>query len=116
MMMALPYAMCSCDVEYDPIVIYPDVTLENSGLTNVQTISIYQNDAYTVTLNRTEGLSREAAFDIVLDQTILDEYNELNGASYTMMPESGYTIGVSEIVFRRRARRQASPCSSSPRS
>lgn len=99
MMMALPLAVGSCDVEYDPIVIYPDVTLENSGLTNVQTISIYQNDAYTVTLARTEGLSREAAFDIVLDQTILDEYNELNGASYTMMPESGYTIGVSEIVF-----------------
>ena len=99
MMMALPLAVGSCDVEYDPIVIYPDVTLENSGLTNVQTISIYQNDAYAVTLTRTEGLSRAAEFDIVLDQGILDEYNELNGASYTMMPTSGYTIGVSEIVF-----------------
>ena len=81
MMMALPLAVGSCDVEYDPIVIYPDVTLENSGLTNVQTISIYQNDAYAVTLTRTEGLSRAAEFDIVLDQGILDEYNELNGAS-----------------------------------
>lgn len=99
MMAALSLSVCGCDVEYDPIVIYPDVTLENSGLTNVQTISIYQNDAYTVTLTRTEGLSRAAEFDIVLDQSILDEYNELNGANYTMMPSSGYTIGVSEIVF-----------------
>lgn len=95
--LALPFS--GCDVEYDPIVIDPDVTLENSGMTSVPTISIYQNDVYTVTLTRTEGLSKAAEFDIVIDETLLDEYNELNNASYEAMPASGYSIGVTQVVF-----------------
>lgn len=95
--LTLPFG--SCDVEYDPIVTLPNVSLDNSGLTTVPTVSIYQNDAYTVTLARTEGLSRAAEFDIVVDQALLDEYNELNGASFQMMPSSVYTIGVATVSF-----------------
>ncbi len=100
--LALPFS--SCEVEYDPIVILPDVALEDSGMTTVPTVSIYQNDAYTVTLTRTEGLSKAAEFDIVVDQTLIDEYNELNGTSFGMMPESGYTIGAASIAFPEKAK------------
>lgn len=100
--MALP--LSGCDVEYDPIVILPDVVLEDSGMTTVPTVSIYQNDAYTVTLTRTEGLSKSAEFDVVVDQTLLNDYNELNGASFEMMPTSGYTIGVASIAFPEKAK------------
>lgn len=100
--LALPFS--GCDVEYDPIVILPDVVLEDSGMTTVPTVSIYQNDAYTVTLTRTEGLSKTAEFDIVVDQTLLDDYNELNGASFGMMPSLGYTIGVASVAFPEKAK------------
>ena len=100
--LALPFS--GCDVEYDPIVILPDVVLEDSGMTTVPTVSIYQNDAYTVTLTRTEGLSKAAEFDIVIDQTLLDDYNELNGASFGMMPVSGYTMGAASVIFPEKAK------------
>ena len=100
--LALPFS--GCDVEYDPIVILPDVVLEDSGMTTVPTVSIYQNDAYTVTLTRTEGLSKAAEFDIVIDQTLLDDYNELNGASFGMMPVSGYTMGATSVIFPEKAK------------
>ena len=100
--LALPFT--GCDVEYDPIVVQPDVALEDSGMTTVPTVSIYQNDAYTVTLARTEGLSRAAEFDIVVDEALIDEYNELNGASLEPMPASGYTIGVTSVAFAEKAK------------
>ena len=100
--LALPFS--GCDVEYDPIVVLPDVVLEDSGMTTVPTVSIYQNDAYTVTLTRTEGLSKAAEFDIVVDQTLLDDYNELNGASFGMMPASGYTISAASVAFPEKAK------------
>ena len=111
--LALPFS--GCDVEYDPIVILPDVVLEDSGMTTVPTVSIYQNDAYTVTLTRTEGLSKAAEFDIVIDQTLLDDYNELNGASFGMMPVSGYTMGATSVIFPRKPRQRPLRFSSSPR-
>ena len=100
--LALPFT--GCDVEYGPIVVQPDVALEESGMTTVPTVSIYQNDAYTVTLARTEGLSRAAEFDIVVDEALIDEYNELNGASLEPMPASGYTIGVTSVAFAEKAK------------
>ena len=101
MMMALPYAMCSCDVEYDPIVIYPDVTLENSGLSAVRTVTCYAQDIYTVNMVRTEGLSRDAEFDLVIDSMLIEEYNELNQANYQQLPESYYSIDVDKISFEK---------------
>lgn len=100
--LALPFS--GCDVEYDPIVVLPDVALEDSGMTTVPTVSIYQNDAYTVTLARTEGLSKAAEFDILVDPTLIDDYNELNGASFEQMPASGYTIGVASVSFAEKAK------------
>lgn len=100
----LALSLSGCEVEYDPIVVLPDVVLEESGMTTVPTISIYRNDAYTVTLSRTEGLSKAAEFDIVVDPTLIDEYNELNGASFEEMPASGYTIGVGSVAFPEKAK------------
>lgn len=99
MLAAAAFGAGACEVEYDPIVILPDVMLENSGAVAVPSITIYENDVYTVNMTRTEGLSRAAAFDIKIDRTLIDEYNDLNGTSLELMPESYYTIEATEIAF-----------------
>ena len=96
---ALTVSFGSCEMTYDPIVIQPDVTLNDSGLTRINTIKTYETDVYTVVMTRTEGLSKAADFDVSLDPEALDDYNELNGSNYTLMPSSLYSISVTEISF-----------------
>ena len=47
MLAAAAFGAGACEVEYEPIVVLPDATLENSGMVNVPSITIYQNDVYT---------------------------------------------------------------------
>ena len=54
MLAAAAFGAGACEVEYEPIVVLPDATLENSGMVNVPSITIYQNDVYTVNMVRTE--------------------------------------------------------------
>lgn len=96
---ALIVSFGRCQMTYDPIVVLPNVSLASSGLTKVSTIKTYETDKYTVVMSRTEGLSKPADFDVIIDQTALDQYNELNGSDYTLMPSSLYTMGATEISF-----------------
>lgn len=80
------FALYSCDAELDPIVVYPDVELSNTGMQTVNTITIYDTDEYQLSLARTEGLSKAAEFDLVINETLLNEYNETNGFNLKFMP------------------------------
>ncbi len=88
-----------CAMEFPPIVVLPDTTLNDSGLVRFNTIDTYETDTYTAVMTRTEGVSKLADFDIVIDETILTAYNELNGSDYTLMPADLYTMGATELSF-----------------
>lgn len=93
------FSLFSCEAELDPIVVYPDVKLSNTGMQTVNTITIYDTDEYKLSLARTEGLSKAAEFDLVINETLLNEYNETNGFNLKLMPESLYSLEHTKIAF-----------------
>lgn len=93
------FALYSCEAELDPIVIYPDVELSNTGMQTVNTITIYDTDKYELRLSRTEGLSKVAEFDLVINEALINEYNEANGYNLKLMPESLYSLEHTTIAF-----------------
>ncbi len=93
------FSLYSCDAELDPIVVYPDVTLASSGMQTVNTITIYDTQEYKLTLSRTEGLSKAAEFDLVIDESLISEYNEVNGYNLELMPASLYALSDTKIAF-----------------
>lgn len=93
------FALYSCDAELDPIVVYPDVELANTGMQTVNTITIYDTDEYELRLARTEGLSKAAEFDLVINEALINEYNEANGYNLKLMPESLYSLEHTKIAF-----------------
>lgn len=93
------FSLFSCEAELDPIVVYPDVELSNTGMQTVNTITIYDTDEYKLSLSRTEGLSKAAEFDLVINEALLTEYNETNGFNLKLMPESLYSLEHTTIAF-----------------
>lgn len=93
------FSLYSCDAELDPIVVYPDVTLASSGMQTVNTITIYDTQEYKLKLSRTEGLSKAAEFDLVIDESLISEYNEVNGYNLELMPASLYALSDTKIAF-----------------
>lgn len=93
------FSLYSCDAELDPIVVYPDVTLSSTGMQTVNTITIYDTDKYELRLARTEGLSKAAEFDLVIDESLITEYNEVNGFNLELMPASLYSLEHTKIAF-----------------
>ena len=93
------FSLFSCEAELDPIVVYPDVKLSNTGMQTVNTITIYDTDEYKLSLARTEGLSKAAEFDLVINEALLNEYNETNGFNLKLMPESLYSLEHTKIAF-----------------
>lgn len=93
------FSLYSCDAELDPIVVYPDVTLASSGMQTVNTITIYDTQEYKLKLSRTEGLSKAAEFDLVIDESLISEYNEVNGYHLELMPASLYALSDTKIAF-----------------
>ena len=93
------FSLFRCEAELDPIVVYPDVKLSNTGMQTVNTITIYDTDEYKLSLSRTEGLSKAAEFDLVINEALLTEYNETNGFNLKLMPESLYSLEHTTIAF-----------------
>lgn len=93
------FSLYSCEAELDPIVVYPDVQLANTGMQTVNTITIYDTDEYKLSLARTEGLSKVAEFDLVINEALISEYNEANGYDLKLMPESLYSLEHTHIAF-----------------
>ena len=88
--LALPFP--GCDVEYSDINILPDPVFEQNGLYTVNTISIYDDYETVINVSRTAGLSKELELDIVVDETLLAEYNELYNTDYKLLEAQFYDI------------------------
>ena len=71
--------MFACEAELSPITIIPDPVFDKTGLYTVNTISIYEEQETVVNISRIYGLSKELDLTIGVDETLLTEYNNLNG-------------------------------------
>ena len=92
MLAALALPFTGCDVEYSDINILPDPVFEQNGLYTVNTISIYDDYETVINVSRTAGLSKELELDIVVDETLLAEYNELYNTDYKLLETQFYDI------------------------
>lgn len=99
MFMVAMVSLAGCDVKYPPIVITPDVVVNSSGFTRFLTADINETDSYVAVLSRTVGLSKEIEFDAVVDNAIVDAYNELNGSNLKPMPSALFSIPDPVVVF-----------------
>ena len=82
--------MFACEAELSPITIIPDPVFDKTGLYTVNTISIYEEQETVVNISRIYGLSKELDLTIGVDETLLTEYNNLNGTNYQLMPAEYY--------------------------
>lgn len=89
---ALLAGVVGCEVEYDPIIIIPNPALDKTGIQEVNTISIYDEQETVINIARTAGLSKEMNMNVVVDKALIDEYNFQNGTSYELLPAEYYTL------------------------
>lgn len=82
----------ACDVEYPAVDILPDTIFEQSGIQDMETISIYDTDETIYTIVRTAGLSKGVNMQIKVDPALLAEYNELNNANYELLDSQYYSF------------------------
>lgn len=82
--------MFACEAELSPIIIKSDPVFDKTGLYTVNTISIYDEQETAINISRTYGLSKEIELTIGVDETLLTEYNSLNGTNYQLMPAEYY--------------------------
>ena len=87
---ALIGVMFACEAELSPITIKPDPVFDKTGLYTVNTISIYDEQETVVNISRIYGLSKELDLTIGVDETLLTEYNNLNGTNSQLMPAEYY--------------------------
>ena len=81
-----------------PIVINPDPVFDQTGLYEVNTISIYDDQETVITVSRVYGLSKEVELTIGINEALLEEYNSLNGTEFELMPTQYYSLPAS-ITF-----------------
>ncbi|MDE5637019.1 MAG: DUF1735 domain-containing protein [Alistipes sp.] len=84
--------LAACEAEYPEVNIKPDPIFENSGMQVLSTISIYDKVDMQVGITRTAGVSKQVALALVVDEALLEEYNELYGTSYELLAEQYYDI------------------------
>ncbi|MDE7126462.1 MAG: DUF1735 domain-containing protein [Bacteroidales bacterium] len=85
-------ALSSCEAQLPPIVIHPDPVFDKTGIYQVNTISIYDEQETVITISRIYGLSKEVQLHTGIDEAALEEYNRLNGTDYILMPEKYYSF------------------------
>lgn len=81
-----------CAYEYPMPEILPDPELSVTGLQRYPTISIYDEQDITLTVNRTFGVSKAMSIPLVLDEAILDEYNTVYSTDIKLMDSQFYTL------------------------
>ena len=72
--------------------INPDPVFDKNGTYILNTISIYDNEEVVINVSRVHGLSKEVEMNVGVDEALLQEYNELNGTSYKLMPQDYYEL------------------------
>lgn len=89
---ALLSALYACQAELPPIIINPDPVFDKNGTYVLNTISIYDQEEVVINVSRVHGLSKEVEMNVGVDEALLQDYNELNGTSYKLMPQEYYEM------------------------
>lgn len=98
-LLLIGFAGCySCYLEYALPEIAPDLALSNRGLVYINTISIYDEVEYEMTISRSQGLSQEVKMITEVSQEMVDDYNSLYDADLQVMSPQYYSIA-SEVTF-----------------
>lgn len=92
MLVAVAALLTGCKFEYPLPEIHSDPIFEDSGFQRYITISIYDESPISLTLQRTAGLSKELTVDVVVDPTVLEEYNRVNETSHKMLPAKYFKL------------------------
>lgn len=82
--------LASCEFHHPEVVVLPDPSFDASGLQEYNSISIYEEVPIVLNLSRVYGVSREIELSLTIDESLITEYNELYGSSYTLMPKEYY--------------------------
>lgn len=91
--------MLSCNQDYlNEYMVEDKIYLNEAGL---NTPAIFNWGTFTYDLYVIKGGKglQGAKVRLVVDETVLSDYNKANGTSYEMMPESGYVLKETELSF-----------------
>ena len=76
----------SCEFQHPVPNVLPDPVFDAKGLQEYDAISIYEEVPVELSFTRVFGVSKEIKIDLAIDETLVADYNELYGSTYTVMP------------------------------
>lgn len=97
----LPLLFIGCGFENEPISILGDLQFASYGVNRLRTISVYPEDETEIKITRSQGLSKDVEFEVVIDKSLIDKYNEENEADMLEVPSEFYTLSDSKVLFEK---------------
>lgn len=89
---AVVLLLTSCEFEHPYPTVLPDPVFPENGVQAVETNLAYESYVETITIQRTYGVSKELALNIVVDGAMIEEQNTINGTTYTLLDPKYYEI------------------------
>lgn len=95
----LPLLFIGCGFENEPITILGDLQFASHGVNRLRTVSVYLEDETEIKITRNQGLSKDIDFEVVVDKSLIDKYNEENEAQMLEVPAEFYTLSDTKVLF-----------------
>ena len=89
---AVVLLLTSCEFEHPYPTVLPDPIFPENGVQAVETNLAYESYVETITIQRTYGVSKELALNIVVDGAMIEEQNTINGTTYTLLDPKYYVV------------------------
>ena len=89
---AVVLLLTSCEFEHPYPTVLPDPIFPENGVQAVETNLAYESYVETITIQRTYGVSKELALNIVVDGAMIEEQNTINGTTYTLLDPKYYEV------------------------
>ncbi len=89
---AVVLLLTSCEFEHPYPTVLPDPIFPENGVQAVETNLAYESYVETITIQRTYGVSKELALNIVVDEALVEEQNTINGTNYTVLDAKYYEL------------------------
>lgn len=89
---AVVLLLTSCEFEHPYPAVLPDPIFPENGVQAVHTNLAYDSHVEEITIERTYGVSKELMLNIVVDATMVEEENTINGTSYTVLDPKYYDV------------------------
>ena len=99
----------ACDnAEYQALDTHAYIDEALSGSSAKLTVQATGESSTTLNIHVSNAVSTDSHFKLVVDPTILDEYNTKNGTSYIAIPEGQYTLPEDIVIKSGNYKSQAS--------